>query len=684
MTCRETRPTTTTQHRVCRAPLPLVFAALPLACLVDEGDPWDAMGDEAHLLDEAIDADQEGSALASELEEPLLEDIMPSLPPVAISWPELAGSKPTELPGTSVVALIRNDFEDDMTVELSWLGDLGTTRTYSGELDRITVPAGQAIEFPVDLEAQLPTLSTRYSGRLHLVARIVPAAGERSYNQVVGPSLYFHQSEDTTLVYSEAVLRSDLRAGDFSGLHDETRRLEDANEATIIERVVGFEAEEENALHRAGIETQLEPDAASLSPGTAPEGLTTPAAAASFNHTLCVQFQAQTIDSGYANSKGITEDHWKTANNGLLATAPGVRVKIGTTTYDTNVFGCVTFPSSQSSIVRNIRVYSYVSDVDNNYLRLHNGPSDSTSSYPGSTYSRFHTGVTFSSPQVTVLRVGSYTPRWTSMAAMAYSMFRFHDSVTDTEFHVSDRGGEHPADPSDCNANVNYKNDVVDDESYIRLTSASVCAPPSQRSKFVIAHEYGHAYGQQAGDKATLSPASTAHAATPAGTCEFTGTVPYDNNTKEWSSLAFREGWAHFVASRVWNNRSSDGQLRWGESFDLERWDSGNTAGGYLVNNCCDGTAAQCASSLDGAGTLSDWMRSFWDIHTDSQCPLYKDDMSQLYGDTINKSGLANDKFWIKSAEAFLSAFGASCVPRWLFIGCYNGVAEQGDPWNGC
>lgn len=254
---------------------------------------------------------------------------------------------------------------------------------------------------------------------------------------------------------------------------------------------------------------------------------------------------------------------------------------------------------------------------------------------------------------------------------------------------MSDLAGENPDVDADCNANVQYFNDTANNEAYIKLVSDDVfyCPFSSQRTKFVLAHEYGHAYGMQRANVAAQTPATTTHSATPAGTCQFSGGggfSPYDNNTKEWSSLAIREGFGHYISAAVWNADANDGHFRWNSSFDLDRWSPSNTAGGYLVNTCCPGSSGSCAASLDGAGVITDWMRALWDMNTDPTCLLNRADMGQLYEDLLNQAGLANDNFYPKSASVMLSNWGMTCADRWELIACHNGVDRQGAIWSGC
>lgn len=279
------------------------------------------------------------------------------------------------------------------------------------------------------------------------------------------------------------------------------------------------------------------------------------------------------------------------------------------------------------------------------------------------------------------VEVGDHTPRWTGMGAMAVSLYRYHDGLSDTEVHVSDEGA--------CGADANYSNDYTNDETYIRF-GEDTCSTTGLTLKFVAAHEWGHSYGFQFANSGH-SPSSATHAVTP-DSCGFAN-PNYSFFSKEWSSIAAKEGWAHFVSAKVWNNKASDGQFRFGSSLDLERWDSGNTAYGRTYNVCCDDDNSSCENSLDGASTNGDWMRGLWDMYTNNSCSNAPSltDMTRLYSELVNSSGLSNSNNWSKSQSAVDTLItqghiGSTCDDLWDEAGCHNGMHFTGQslPPAGC
>lgn len=235
-----------------------------------------------------------------------------------------------------------------------------------------------------------------------------------------------------------------------------------------------------------------------------------------------------------------------------------------------------------------------------------------------------------------------------------------------------------------CTANTNYHNDPADGDSYIFMAPAS-CPSDSLRDKFVAAHEYGHAYVYQVAGVEYQVPASTTLDVD--SDCYDDSDAEqhqtYKNHTIEWSSLAFREGWAHFVSARVWNNKADDGLFQWGsDSFDLERFHTsdipeGTDPGGHLENVCCVSlSGSACATETAGAGVIPDWMRGFWDLHSgfEGETCTYpsRAGMVDLADEVLNFTGMENDGFYSYTALAVW--LQTDCVNEWGAIAEHNGL----------
>jgi len=157
----------------------------------------------------------------------------------------------------------------------------------------------------------------------------------------------------------------------------------------------------------------------------------------------------------------------------------------------------------------------------------------------------------------------------------------------------------------------------------------------------------------------------------------------YQIDSKEWTSINFREGFAHFIAARVWNEATENGKFRWfGVTYDLEKWDSGNTPGGRTRNVCCT-SAMSCASSLAGASTNQDWLLAFWDLYNYTGCSptLNRERMLMWHRDTIDWWLQDENLFYDMSRGALQGLVSAgvlgSCFDdAWEdTYACHNGIA---------
>jgi hypothetical protein len=599
------------------------------------------------------------------------DDEQVALPPPRIridwgEWPPEA-TEPVYQDTNVATLLLTSQSETSLSLELLAGGDQGTTKGIQVDLGSVDLLPGEIVDVAVDLAPFLRE-EPSYSSSVGVRVRVRDLESDAFVEQVLSTSLYFHQEDDTLVLYDANALKQHFFSGD---LEDGSRivELEDLEDASI-RRIVEWEPSGDELIMSAPDVTVSKTDAGHLaSPGTLPS---TPV----YPHTLCAKINVETYDSGNLNSQGITEDIWPTADDGIAVVAYGMTVAVDTTVYVTSPStGCVTFNHPNSAFVAAVSGFAYFTNTYGSYVRLHDGPSDTHDSYPGATHAYTVASVSFTSGSTRTVTFGDTTnpgeSLFTGAAAFSTSLYRYGDGLPNgTEIHVSPAGA--------CGAaNYNYYNDYTNNEAYIRM-QAPTCFGSNLSSKFTVAHEYGHALGNQAANTG-ISPEATDHSATPSS-CPFSGmAIDYDNTTKEWSSIAFREGWAHFVSARVWNNAADDGLLTWGDEFDLERWSVANTPRGYLKNVCCPGSPGTgCPASLDGAGTIPDWMRGLWDLHT-TTCggAPGKYDMVALYSAIANSGGLTNDNFWAKSESAVASLF-PNCVAHWADAGCHNGLDQEG------
>jgi len=599
---------------------------------------------------------------APEGEEPTEEggDIAPGVAPVNAAWMEI-GPDDTEAHysvDTTATLRVTNASETPFNVEVVVGGDQGTTAGITISIGSFELPANGFYDISVDLAPFLVAEAVT-SSAAGVRIRLHDLESDDIVGQTSSLPIYFHVENDELVLYNATLLKDEFNSGDFGHVAPDAALLPDAS----IARIVEWSEPESDGVAEA-ISHDLPGDA-----------YTVPHAAV-YNHTLCARINAETYDSGFENSQGITEDIWPTANDGIVATGYGMKVRVGAAEYNTNpTTGCVTFASGYFAFTATVTGYAYFTNASGTYVRLHNAANDSEVSFPGSTHAYQILNVSFHSPTTTVVTFGDASNPgerlFTGAAAFATSLYRYGDGFeAGTEIHVSPAGA--------CGAaNVQYFNDFTFNEAYIRMQGYT-CAGSALQAKFLVAHEYGHALGVQNADQ-SHGWADDTHDVTPS-LCDFDGVnYVYGNFTKEWSSIAAREGWAHFVSARVWNDSASDGNFTWDGQHDLERWDASNTVRGYLKNVCCPGSPGTgCSASLDGAGTINDWMRAFWDLHTETcdDAPN-KLSMSQFYGGILNSFGLADDNHWSASSGVVASLF-PDCDSDWEYIGCHNGIDQIG------
>ena len=349
--------------------------------------------------------------------------------------------------------------------------------------------------------------------------------------------------------------------------------------------------------------------------------------AAAANYSICIKWEAQTVDSCNQASCGIPngantggrEDKYRRCDNGCNVSAKGVRVRLSRAgwalTVDTSpATGCFSFSDSGTSYV--MTVYGYATNVNGTYTRIHTDPA-SFSSYPGNTWRMDFWNVQPTAGATNTYYVGNGTPQWTTMAVVGYGIFRWRNDLHSKRIHVGidlDSCGGSSAHFGDCSgASCNSNAAITSGRHYLRI-GASSCSSPQARRKFVVGHELGHViaalwYGAKEGASNGGEPGNNASHNVNPNACGIGGTF-YSMQSKEWSNLGFREGFGHFVAARIWNNKHTEGAFGWfeGSRHDLERYafGAGSNSGGRLENQCC---TQNCGSSWTNAGTIEDWMR---------------------------------------------------------------------------
>ena len=651
---------------------------------------------------------QERSAVA-----PTDEESLPVQPEaLRLSWDKLPQPNAVTTGAVSDVKLrIENLTDASLRAEIRLTADDGGQRTFNRNFGYLNFGPRGTGTLAVDLrDFGFDWTRMIYSGQLQATAHAFLTNGGQ-YRQAESPALHFHPNfvggVFIATFYGEQTLLRQFRAGDFGGRAP--RDLFEP-EADGVSRVVygGAGAPGGGASDDEPDETPAPEELANQTATPQRTGARTTLTgqtnlASGNNYRTCVKFQIRTVDSSLGipdgPNAGGTEDHYVTANNDISVIARGVRVKVSrggwSQTFDSEPStGCFNW-SHNGANGFSLRVYGYATDSADNYVRIHTAPND-FSSYPGQTYSILLTDVSPTPGGVNTYHVGSYNSKWTAMASLAFGLYRYHDGLSGKAFHV----GIDNSTPGGSSAHYLQSNQsITNGRHYIKIGNATVNsngdpATPQTKYKFIVTHELGHAiaalyYGaHDDADDGSEPNVSLSHNVNPnaCGTLDDPANddFGYSIDSKEWNSVGFREGFAHFVAAKIWNNKETEGTFSWfADPHDLERYNygAGGNSGGRLENQCCVG--AGCANSWAGAGTNGDWLRFFWDWYTNvsDTCPdrPTKLDMLKLYRQTRLNGGLTNNNYFSKMQAAAGDLNLSDCLKtsRFNYYAAYNGIDNE-------
>ena len=229
---------------------------------------------------------------------------------------------------------------------------------------------------------------------------------------------------------------------------------------------------------------------------------------------------------------------------------------------------------------------------------------------------------------------GRASDRWTTIAAAAFGLHRYHDGNAGKTISIG-------FDEGDCNdsgsIHGNAPNYIESNDAHLIRIGRCAGTSSDAREKMLVTHEQGHAMlrmyygfdGDDAPRDQTYQPPNTITNATPPQGSNCWNVSSYDMSSLEWNSQAFKEAFADFYSARVWNVNDARGTYTYrGTAYDLEVWDNvGNTGGsGGFTENWCGSTA-------NGVTTKGDMLRFLWDVYTLTGCPSQPSqlDMLEIY-----------------------------------------------------
>lgn len=348
--------------------------------------------------------------------------------------------------------------------------------------------------------------------------------------------------------------------------------------------------------------------------------------------------------------------------------------------------GCFEFsaPWSFGNKDFDIGIKTYGMLGGNNELRVHN--DSGVTSYYVNTVSLPGSG-------------GSYDVVWDNeyvlprmYAIMAYAINNGYRGNYDDEtlrvwWHANDTtSGSSPCtcdnvddtDPTDtweaCTCRVD-----ANDQGHITLPNAQ------SARKFLLAHEYGHRVVR---DSVGDSPFSCGY-----------GSAGHGMRGAEWDSCAAMEGWAHFLATDVWNFGEHSGgdpvgwMRYWGPGNPVLNAESGqggcatvtadpalnyrssyadtcfSDVGSFAYDPSCSG------GDCTGVSTELDWMRMWWDYHTDGDLPGTRPDHSDLLDEMDAAGGWGITTAW-QDLLATITSLDPTQGTRFLQASDINGTSE--------
>lgn len=440
--------------------------------------------------------------------------------------------------------------------------------------------------------------------------------------------------------------------------------------------------------------------------------------AAHASYTVCAVGSIRTTDSGNpipsGPNAGDTEDYWQNGDTTLSKAIHGLRIGVyrpgsGNEYRSTGSDGCADFAGSASS-GSTVTFYSNTL-AQSTGLVVHDGPYDY--SFGGSTWSYRYTNQNLQNNSTyTYTNIGSGLAKWTALFTANFGLRRFDNALNVVSnwtyiYLGMDESCTTGPTGSDKQASAHYGGSVPDRSNgqitsgrhYLSLANCTTGGQYS-RQKFIVSHEVGHAVaalyygalsGATNGDEPNSADYSKDRVDGESGSCR-DGITPdsYTINSKEWNSVGFREGFAHWIAASSWSSKNDsgaaggsgtgqEGSFSWfggsgASTDDLERYNLGNGtgSGGHLENICTSGWAA----GWDSASTNGDWLRFLWDVFTDDTCGSSptKNNLLDVYAVTRLNGNLTKGNYYTRAEQAANGLWNNCAEGRFAHWSAWNGV----------
>ncbi len=357
---------------------------------------------------------------------------------------------------------------------------------------------------------------------------------------------------------------------------------------------------------------------------------------------VCLRYPVETIDSGlgtdFEDYYALNDEvwpYWKSRGAAFQVLDPDTEAVI-LEDYASDDNGCFLLPDEDIPAGGQVAIAFYLDSLLLDHIRLRTRDGEATDCNdnpfadhsgepeycqpivclgmsgvlegPGKKYFDFPCSL----PEVTLQALAGFPAYWWhhfDLAALDYDF-------TVTVLHEN---GCEPPDAS-C-SNAGWPPSLSDDEILVNIDDET---EDKFRQKFLVAHEVGHALEESyqfATFGTTIYLYGSYDLAGGGAQCD-DGAEDHALTSLEFTSAAIMEGFAHFLSADAYNDHHDDtgrftyykDALGFPRDIQLEGQSAFNAAAPWESNRFAQRV---CDPTAQNSGTELDWMRFFWDLHTE-------------------------------------------------------------------